>query len=83
MKKNEQVIGIVCLDSLLEEYKSGDISDTHVAEYLEPLFFVNEYEDRSLARSLMKENNVEHIAVTNQDGIFLGIASAKEFKEEP
>ena len=39
VKKDDRIIGIVCLDNLLEENKSGDISETNVAEFVEPLFF--------------------------------------------
>jgi predicted transcriptional regulator len=35
IKKDDRLVGIVCLDNLLEEYKSGDISATSVAEFME------------------------------------------------
>lgn len=81
VKKDDQVIGIVCLDNLLEEYKFGDISETSVAEFVEPLFFVQEYELRLKAAELMEENNVEHIAVTNKAGVFVGIATLNQLKK--
>ena len=64
----------------LEEYKSGDISETSVADFVEPLFFVKEYELRSKAVELMLTNDIEHIAVTNRAGDFVGIASLKQLK---
>ncbi len=82
VKKDDQVIGIVCLDNLLDEYKSGDISATSVAEFMEPLFFVKEYELRLKAVELMLINDIEHIAVTNGAGDFVGIASLKKLKNE-
>ena len=82
VRKNDKVIGIVCLDVLLEEYKSSDISETKVEEFVEPLFFIKEYESRSKATETMLINNIEHIAVTNNAGVFVGIASLKQLKTE-
>ncbi|MBC8554776.1 MAG: CBS domain-containing protein [Candidatus Brocadiales bacterium] len=82
IKKDDRIIGIVCVDNLLEEYKSGDISTTTIEEFIEPLFFVNEYEYRSKAAEIMLVNNVEHIAVTNNAGEFVGIASLNHLKME-
>lgn len=81
VSKELNVIGIVCLDNLLEQYKSGDISETAVEEFIEPLFFVNEYEHRKNVAQFMREKEVEHIAVTNKAGNFVGIASAKQLIE--
>jgi predicted transcriptional regulator len=83
IKKNDRIIGMVCVDNLLEECKSGDISSTNVAEFVEPLFFVKEYELRSKAKELMLINDIELIAVTNNAGDFVGIASLKQMKGEP
>ncbi len=82
VKKDDRLVGIVCIDKLLEEYKSIDISEASVAEYLEPLFSVKEYELRSKAVELMLTNDIEHIAVTNRAGDFVGIASLKKLKNE-
>jgi signal-transduction protein with cAMP-binding, CBS, and nucleotidyltransferase domain len=80
VKMDDRYLGIVCLDNLLEEYKYLDISNISVAEFLEPLFFVKEYELRSKAVELMLTNDIEHIAVTNRAGDFVGIASLKQLK---
>jgi predicted transcriptional regulator len=82
IKKDDRLVGIVCLDHLPEEYKSGDISATSVAEFMEPLFFLKEYELRSKAMEVMMINNAGHIAVTNGAGKFMGIASLKQVKNE-
>ena len=82
VKKDDRLIGIVCLDNLLEEYKSGDISETTVAEFMEPLFFIKEYELRLKAMEVMLINDIEHIAVTNRAGDFVGIASLGKVKNE-
>ena len=81
VKKDDKIMGIVCLDNLLEEYKSGDISATSVAEFVE-LFFLKEYELRSKAMEVMLINDIEHIAVTNRAGDFVGIASLQQVKNE-
>jgi predicted transcriptional regulator len=83
VKKGDRIVGIVCVDKLLEEYKSGDISENNLEEYVEPLFFLKEYEKRSKAMEVMLINNIEHIAVTNKAGDFVGIASLKQMKDEP
>ncbi len=57
----------------LEEYKSGDISETSVADF---------YELRSKAVEVMLKNDIEHIAVTNGAGDFVGIASLQQVKNE-
>ena len=83
IKKDDRLVGIVCLDNLLKEYKSGDISATSVAEFMEPLFFVKEYELRLKAMEVMLTNDIEHIAVTNKAGDFVGITSLKQLKDVP
>lgn len=83
IKKDGRFIGIICVDNLLEEYKSDDISETSVEEFLEPLFFLNEYVHRSKAMEMMLINDIEHIAVTNKADDFVGIASLKQMKDEP
>ena len=81
VKKEDQVVGIVCLDQLLEKYKSADISDTEIVIFAEPLFSVDEYEDKLKALGLMLDKNIEHIAVTNKAGVFVGIASMEQLKK--
>ncbi len=83
VKRDARFIGNVCVDILLEEYKSGDISATAVADFVKPLFFLNEYEHRSKAMEMMLINDIEHIAVTNKAGDFVGIVSLKQMKDEP
>ena len=77
VKKDGQILGIVCLDSLLGKYSSADVSETKVANFAEPLTFISEYEHKSKVVSLMQEKNLEHIAVTNQTGDCMGIAALK------
>ena len=78
LKKDDQIIGIVCVDNLLEEFNSA----AKVAEFMEPLISISEYEHKLKAAQLMRENKVEHIAVTNRAGDFVGIASFKQLKTE-
>lgn len=81
-KNEEKIIGVICLKNLLENYGSGDISDKSVAEFTAPLFPLNEYEQISKVKELMKENSIGHIAVTNQTGSFVGILSECQFEIE-
>ena len=80
IKKDDSFIGIVSLDSMLEEYKSGDISATGVEEFMEPLFFVKESETRLKAVETMLKNGVKHLAVTNTAGNYVGVASLRQLK---
>ena len=82
LKKDDQIIGIVCVDSLLEEFNSAANSEAKVAEFMEPLISISEYEHKLKTAQLMRENKVEHIAVTNRAGDFVGIASFKQLKTE-
>ncbi len=82
VKEGDQITGIVCVNNLLGEFNSATPSEMTVAEFAEPLVSINECEHKSKAANLMKENNVEHIAVTNRNGDFVGIASAKLLKAE-
>jgi hypothetical protein len=50
---------------------------------MEPLFFVKEYELRLKAMEVMLTNDIEHIAVTNKAGDFVGITSLKQLKDVP
>ena len=78
VKKDDEYIGIVSLVNIME-----DGSDSKLMEFMEPLFFIKADEHELKATALMKENNVEHIAVTNQAGEIVGITSAKRLQEEP
>ena len=79
--KGSDIIGILCLDHLLEQYKKADISGVNVEEFVEPIFYVNEYDyQRDVAR-FMNEKLIEHIAVKNKAGNFVGIASTKQLSE--
>ena len=83
VKKDGQYVGIISLDNMLEKYKFEDIADLKIVEFMEPLFFVSEYEHKSKAIDLMLKNNVHHIAVTNKAGDFVGVASSTQLQEEP
>jgi predicted transcriptional regulator len=82
VKKNDQIIGIVCVDNLLDEYNSATICEVNVEKFAEPLLYINEDENELKAAQLILENNVKHIAVTNQVGDFVGIVSFKQLKAE-
>jgi len=77
VERDGEYIGIVSLVNIME-----DASDSNLTEFMEPLFFVKADDHKLKAAALMQENNVEHIAVTNQAGEFVGITSAKRLQEE-
>jgi len=77
VEKDGQILGIVCLDNLLEKYEPANISETKIAYYAEPLTIISEYQNKSQVGSLMRENNAEHIAVTKRTGDCMGIAALK------
>jgi predicted transcriptional regulator len=61
VKRDDEYIGIVSLVNIM---KDGSVSK--LTEFMEPLFFIKADEQKLKTTVLMKENNVEHIAVTNQ-----------------
>ena len=74
IKNEEEIVGIISSENLLENYKSRELADATVTEYLEPLISINENEPITKAANLMSNNLVEQIAVKNQTGAFVGIA---------
>lgn len=46
-----------------------------VRDYMEPLLTIKANELRARAAEIMSEHGVEFIAVTNQNGVLLGVAS--------
>lgn len=83
IKKDEQVVGIVCLHKMLGNYSTAlvDISKATVLDFMEPAFFVNHQEHKVKTAQLMIENGIEHIAVNNHAGKLLGVVSAREMSE--
>ncbi len=76
VNKNGRVVGIVCLSKMMSEYSKFfmDVSKTTVFELMEPVYYMNYTEHKIEAAQLMIDKDVEHIAVTNQAGKFLGVA---------
>jgi predicted transcriptional regulator len=70
-----KTIGIVAVEQLLENYKSRDMSDVTIREYMGPILKIKAGEEQARAAEIMSEHDVEFIAVTNQNGVFVGVAS--------
>ena len=75
-----QIVGILDLEVLLNQAKNDslNISRTSVFLVMEPIIFMGSSEKKVRASKLMGDKDVEHIAVTNKDGVFIGIVSAKD-----
>ena len=69
------MVGIVSADQLLESYKSQDMSGATIREYMGPFVTIKGTEPKSRALELMSEHDVECIAVTNLNGVLLGVAN--------
>jgi len=80
VEKDDQIVGIICLENLLEEYMSANTSENRVEDFMKPLFFVKEHERRSKALELMLMNDIEYIAVANRSDDFVGVVSLKQLK---
>lgn len=70
-----EMAGIVSASQLLENYKSKDMSGATVREYMKPLLTINGNEPKSKAAEIMLEHGAEFIAVTNFNGVLLGVAT--------
>jgi len=73
-----EIVGIVAPGHLLENYKSQDLSGATIMEYMGPLLIIKGNESQTRAAEIMSENDVDYIAVTNQNGIFLGVAGSRK-----
>ncbi len=80
VQRDDEIIGIVNLDNLLNlPYEDGkDNSNTEIFSVMEPAIFINAHDHLENAIKIMSKNDVEHLAVADSEGTFLGIISAKE-----
>ncbi len=70
--------GVVSAERLLENYKAQDMSGSTIREYMRPLLTIMGNEPRAKALELISEYNADCIAVTNRDGVLLGVVSSKD-----
>ena len=73
-----ETAGIVSAGQLLENYSSKDLSNTSIREYMEPLLTIKQDEPQARAAKIMSEHEVGCIAVTNQNGVLVGVACLKK-----
>jgi CBS domain-containing protein len=72
-----EMTGIVAADQLLENYMIRDMPGTTIQEYMEPIFMIEQGGEQVRAAEIMLEHDVGFIAVTNPNGVFVGIAAFK------
>lgn len=75
VKKDNQTIGMVCLDDLLNTYHAKDESKVSIQKFINPLLKLSIYGQRSKEGQQIEENSVEHFAVFNEAGELIGIIS--------
>jgi len=73
-----ETVGIVSEEQLLENYKSKDLSNTTIREYMGPLLTIRQDESQARAVEIMLEHEADYIAVTNQNGVLVGVACLKK-----
>jgi CBS domain-containing protein len=70
-----EMVGIVGAEKLLENYKARDMTDATIREFMGPLLMIKADEPQARAAEIMSEHDVGFIAVTNQNGVLIGVAS--------
>jgi len=75
VQQDGNMIGIVSANLLLENYKSQDLSGTSIREYMGPFITIKGNAPKSQAVEIMSEHDIDCIAVTNLNGVLLGVAA--------
>ncbi len=83
VQHEDKMAGIIAVSQLLENYKSEDMSGSTIREYMEPLLTIKDSESEGQAAEIMAENDVDFMAVTNQNGVFLGVVSSSNLNSQP
>lgn len=71
-----EMIGIVSAERLLEDFEFR--ASSTISEYMSPILKINGNEPEARAAELMQKHGVECVAVTNHNGVFLGVAAFKK-----
>ncbi len=79
VKREGEIVGIINTDHLLK-LRDIDLSRATIFSIMEPAFFVDASEQSLIAGKVMKENDVEHIAVVDDKNNVLGIISGKDIQ---
>lgn len=83
VQHEDKMAGIVATSQLLENYKSEDMLGSTIREYMEPLLMIKSNEPEARAAEIMAEHDVNFIAVTNQNGVLLGVVSLNNLNSQP
>lgn len=73
-----EMVGIVSAERLLESFKSR--ASAPIQEFMEPILTIKGNEPETRAAEIMEEHGAECVAVTNQNGVFVGVAAFKKIK---
>jgi len=71
-----EMVGIVSAERLLEGFKTR--ASAPLQEFMEPILTIKGNEPETRAAELMTEHGAECVAVTNQNGVFVGVAAFKK-----
>ncbi|MBC8287671.1 MAG: CBS domain-containing protein [Nitrospinae bacterium] len=71
-----EMIGIVSAERLLEGFKSQ--ASATIPEFMGPIITIKDTELQARAAEIMIKNRAECVAVTNQNGVFVGVAAFKK-----
>jgi CBS domain-containing protein len=70
------MVGIVSAERLLQGFKSR--ASAPIQEFMEPIITIKGNEPEARAAEIMAKNGAECVAVTNQNGVFVGVAAFKK-----
>jgi len=71
-----EMVGIVSGDRLLAAFRSQ--ASATILEFMGPLLTIKSNEPEARAVEIMSQHDAECVAVTNQNGVFIGVADFKK-----
>lgn len=71
-----EMVGIVSAERLLQGFKSR--ASASIQEFMEPILTIKGNEPQARAAEMMGKHGAECVAVTNQNGVFVGVAAFKK-----
>lgn len=71
-----EMVGIVSGDQLLQNFKSR--ASAPILEFMGPLVMIKGNEPEARAAEIMAKNSTDCVAVTDPNGVFVGVAALKK-----
>ena len=71
-----EMVGIVSAERLMEVFKAQ--ASAPIMDFMGPILTIKGNEPETRAAEIMTENGSECVAVTNQNGVFVGVAAFKK-----